>query len=241
MADAELVGDLIEKAGFNPFPRGKRPPDEQRECRWCGKPLRAPYQWDPFHSNWVNLVTLHVECSEEMGTRVHQGLPLFKTGDESEDEKKFLSRFNGYDQRLVPEELKTIDALWDQAQKKNKIHLVIAGPEGSAKSRTLYALCQQIFTDSRKRPATYTFEELVLDPDRHVMRTMQRDRWVLFDNLGLVDTSPTVKGLIDAALKYRFNRDKPTFLSCDDDRFADKEWNRFSDTALIVFVKFPNG
>jgi hypothetical protein len=241
MAEPKLIGELLEEAGFNPIPKGKRPPDEQTTCRWCGKSFLAKAQWDAFHSKWVRIVTVHCECAEEMDSRMRQGLPLFKTGDEHEEEKKFLTRFDCYDQCMVPEELRLIDHLWAQAQRKRKIHLVIAGPEGSAKSRTLYALCQQIFQDTRKRPATYAFEELVLDPDRQRLQRIQRDAWVLFDNLGLVDASPTIKGLIDAALKYRFNRDKPTFLSCDDDRFADKEWNRFSDTALIVFVKFPNG
>jgi hypothetical protein len=210
-----------------------RPPDrDDFPCLICGQPMHVSYIWvggDHPRAHWMQNASVHPKCLERynaqpMGARiVKQEVP---------------EHFRDFDStRCNP---RALDLAADFGPRSKKHILAVLGLPHRGKSRLLWASVKGFFDELKSTSGRsfwvsyFSFLELIAELDREAIARLKNETFVFVDDIGAVDCYGRERGMIQAAIRSRVQRNAWTFLTIDSVEFDPDLITQLRERAILI-------
>lgn len=203
-------------------------------CLLCNKPMTVSYVWfggDHPRAHWAQDRSVHVKCAEQRSSRPYGGKVV---------KDEVPERFREFDGNRCDQRTKDIATQF--TPQSDKHILAVSGPPHRGKSRLVWVTIKGFFDQLRESSGKsawvsyFTFVELIAEINRDAIARIKNDPFVFVDDLGCVDSFGRERGMLQAAIRARVQRNAWTFLTFDSATFDPDLLTQLKDRSTLIVL-----
>jgi chromosomal replication initiation ATPase DnaA len=209
-----------------------KPPDKEIECMLCYQPMTVRHHWVRMINKWMH-ATCHDSCVENWEKQ-------HRVAKAAQAEHQIPERFQDYDlSKANQEAVRLAGAFSPQSRYKT---LAIIGVRARGKSRLMWQVIKQFFSDLEAETGThrwvdyYIFPDLVTAYDRTLLATVKMGKYVFIDDIGCTESFGRERAQLQDIIRTRVQKGQWTFLTIDNVDFDPGLADFFKERAVAVYL-----